>query len=99
MESDYAEENLSTKQPTPRQKARLQSADGYKKWPRRSKAPSRKGPQAINSSTLLNFRLPKESRLRRRAEFLRVYENGRRFEGRFMTVFILPNKLEKQRVG
>jgi ribonuclease P protein component len=99
MESDYAEENLSTKQQTPREKARLQSSHGNKKWPCGPEAPPRERAQAINSSALLGFRLPKESRLRRRAEFLRVYENGRRIEGRFMTVFILPNKLEKQRVG
>ena len=49
-----------------------------------------KGPQEINGSALLSFPLPKEARLRKRAEFLRVYEQGKRIEGRFMTVFILP---------
>ncbi|MBA2333541.1 MAG: ribonuclease P protein component [Acidobacteriota bacterium] len=38
-------------------------------------------------------------RLRKRAEFLRVYELGKRIEGRFMTVFILPNENPVQRVG
>ena len=99
MESNYGEKNISTKQPTPREKARLQSSHGDKEWPRGSEAPPSERAKAINSSALLGFRLPKEARLRRRAEFLRVYENGRRIEGRFMTVFILPNKLEKQRVG
>lgn len=43
--------------------------------------------------------MPKDSRLRKRAEFLRVYEHGKRFEGRFMTVFILPSDREFHRVG
>ncbi|MEO7539561.1 MAG: ribonuclease P protein component [Pyrinomonadaceae bacterium] len=43
--------------------------------------------------------MPRESRLRKRAEFLRVYEHGKRFEGRFMTVFILPAKQDLHRVG
>lgn len=37
--------------------------------------------------------------MRKRAEFLRVYEQGKRFEGRFMTVFILPNNLDRHRAG
>lgn len=99
MESNYAEENISTKQPPPRQKARLQGEDGDKERPRRDQTPPRERAQAINSPALLSFRLPKESRLLKRADFLRVYENGMRFEGRFMTVFILPAKQEIHRVG
>ncbi len=99
MESNYAEENISTKQPTPRQKARLQGEDGDKERPRRAKTPPRERAQEINSPPLLSFRLPKESRLLKRADFLRVYENGTRFEGRFMTVFILPARADIHRVG
>jgi ribonuclease P protein component len=99
MESDYAEENLSTKQPPPREKARLPSEDGDKERPRRIEAPPRQGTQASDRPPLLNFSLPKEARLLKRADFLRVYEHGMRFEGRFMTVFILPAKQELHRVG
>lgn len=99
MESDYAEENISTEQPPPRQKARLPRTDGDKERPRRPETPPGKGPQAINSSTLLSFRLPKEARIAKRAEFLRVYNEGTRFEGRFMTVFILPSRREIHRLG
>ncbi|MFM9904483.1 MAG: ribonuclease P protein component [Pyrinomonadaceae bacterium] len=53
----------------------------------------------MNSPALLSFRLPKENRLLKRADFLRVYEKGKRFEGRFMTVFILPASLDRHRVG
>jgi ribonuclease P protein component len=99
VESDYAEENISTKQPPPRQKARLSGKDGDKERPCRAQTPPREGTQAINGPALLGFSLPKEARLLKRAEFLRVYEQGRRIEGRFMTVFILPSNRPIHRVG
>ena len=38
-------------------------------------------------------------RIRRRAEFQRVYEDGIRINGRFSTIFVLPNKQEIGRLG
>ena len=99
MESNYAEENVSTEQPPTRKEARLSRQDGDQERTRRSKAPPREGPQASDGSALLSFGLPKEARLAKRAEFLRVYEQGFRIEGRFMTVFLLPNDKGLQRVG
>jgi ribonuclease P protein component len=99
MERNYAAENVSTKQPKTRQKARIQGKDGDKERPGRDQAPPGQGPQAPDGSPLLSFTLPSEARLLKRAEFLRVYEQGARIEGRFMTVFILPNELPLHRVG
>ena len=99
MESDYAEENVSTEQPPTREKARFQGQDGDKERPGRDQAPQGKGPQAPDGTTLLSFGLPKEARLLKRAEFLRVYEQGARIEGRFMTVFFMPGKAGNHRVG
>jgi ribonuclease P protein component len=99
METDYAEEDISTKQSKTRQKARVSVADGDEKRPRRAETPSGQGPQAPDAAALLSFELPKEARLRKRAEFLRVYEQGTRIEGRYMTVFILPNNSDRHRVG
>lgn len=99
MESEYAEENISTKQPPSCEKTRLSSEDGDQKRTRSDKAAPGERTQAINSSTLLDLCLPKESRIAKRADFLRVYEQGKRFEGRFMTVFILPSKRRVHRVG
>lgn len=99
MESDYAEENISTKQPPSRKKARLPVQDGDEKRSGRIEAASSERPQAPDGSALLSFDLPKETRLAKRAEFLRVYEQGARIEGRFMTVFVMPNKRGVQRVG
>lgn len=45
--------------------------------------------------------MPKASRLLKRREFLKVYAEGKRFEGRLMTVFLLPLKSSElgHRVG
>jgi len=43
--------------------------------------------------------LPREERLRRRAEFLRCYREGRRRGGRFATLFYVPNALPHPRLG
>ncbi len=99
MESNYAKENIPTKQPPPREKARFQGEDGDQERARRSETPPGQGSQEINGSALLNTSLAKDARLLKRAEFLRVYESGVRIEGRFMTVFILPNQRVNHRVG
>jgi ribonuclease P protein component len=99
MESRYAEENVSTKQQKARQKARFSRTHGDKERPRGDQTPPRQRTQKINGSPLLGFGLPKEARLRKRPEFLRVYEQGKRIEGRFMTVFILPSGGSLHRVG
>jgi len=99
MEIEYAEENISTEQPPPREEARLQGEDGDKERPRSDQTPPSEGPQTPDGSSLLGFALPKEARIAKRAEFLRVYEQGKRIEGRFMTVFILPNEKSLHRLG
>ena len=99
MNSNYAKENLSTEQPSPCQETRVSRTHGDQKWTRRFEAPPCEGTQEINGSALLNFRLPKAERLRKPAEFKRVYARGKRFDGRFMTVFIVPSQNEHQRLG
>ncbi len=99
MESNYAAENISTEQPPTREKARLQSEDGDEERPGRTQAPPRERPQKADGTALLGFAFPKEARLLKRADFLRVYEQGKRIEGRFMTVFILPGERPLHRVG
>jgi ribonuclease P protein component len=97
--SNYAKENISTEQPPPRQETRVPRADGNQERTRRFETPPRQRSQSIDRQTLLNFRLPKENRLRKPGEFRRVYERGKRFEGRFLTVFIIPSETAFQRVG
>ena len=43
--------------------------------------------------------MPKERRIAKSAEFRLVYSEGKRFDGRFMTLFLRPNNLEIQRLG
>lgn len=97
--NDYGTENLSTEQPPPRQETRVSRTNGNQKRTRRDKTPPRQRTQTINGSPLLNFRLSKAERLRKPAEFRRVYEHGKRFDGRFMSVFILPSESDYQRLG
>lgn len=96
---NYGKKNISTKQPPPRQKTRLPVAYEDEGRPQCDQAPSGQRTQEINTVSLLNFRLPKENRLRKPKEFRRVYENGMRIEGRFMTVFIVPSETSFQRLG
>jgi ribonuclease P protein component len=95
----YAKENFSTKQPTPRKETRLQSENGDQKRTRRIETPPSERTQEINGSSLLDFSLPKENRLRKPGEFRLVYSEGRQFRGRFMTVFLMPSKTVFQRLG
>jgi ribonuclease P protein component len=43
--------------------------------------------------------LPASARIRRRPEFLRVYEQGARIRARLMTVIARPNALGRSRLG
>jgi ribonuclease P protein component len=43
--------------------------------------------------------LPKDARLRKSAEFRLVYNEGKRFEGRLVTVFVLSTGLTQHRIG
>ena len=99
MNSNYAKENLSTEQPPPRQETRVSRAHGNQERTRRFETPQSQRTQEINGSALLNFRLPKENRLRKPGEFRRVYAAGRQFKGRFMTVFLIPSDTDFQRLG
>lgn len=42
---------------------------------------------------------PDARRIRRRSEFLRVYDRGTKVHGRFMTLFAYPNHLDYSRLG
>jgi ribonuclease P protein component len=52
-------------------------------------APAARGPQ----------RLRPAQRIKRRPEFQRIYEQGVKLHGRFMTLFILPNGRQDTRLG
>lgn len=95
----YAKENISTKQPSPCEETRLPSENGDQKRARSFETPPSQRTQEINGSSLLDFSLPKESRLRKPTEFRRVYTEGKQLKGRFMTVFLMPSETAFQRLG
>lgn len=43
--------------------------------------------------------MPKDARLRKPAEFREVYDEGKRYEGRLVTVFVLVSGLDEHRLG
>ena len=43
--------------------------------------------------------MPKDARLRKSTEFRLVYSEGKRFEGRLVTVFVLRTELSQHRLG
>lgn len=47
----------------------------------------------------MRFVLPKESRIAKSAEFRLVYSEGKRFDGRFMTLFLRPSPTNIHRLG
>lgn len=97
--NEYAKENISTEQSPPGKETRVSRANGDEERARRFETPQSEGTQEIDGSALLKFRLPKAERLRKPAEFRRVYTGGKRYEGRFMTVFIAPSETPFQRLG
>jgi ribonuclease P protein component len=95
----YAKENISTKQSSPREEARLSRQNGNQERTRCPETPPGEGSSDINGQTLLDFSLPKDSRLRKPSEFRHVYEKGRRFDGGLMTLFLLPSETPSHRIG
>ena len=45
------------------------------------------------------MKFPKSDRLLKRDEFRRVYEQGRKLQGRYFTAFVLPSERERPRLG
>jgi ribonuclease P protein component len=96
---NYAKKNLSTKQSQKSEKTRISQENVNQSGTQRFSTASQERTQEINAVPLLNFRFPKQNRLRKPKEFRRVYAEGVRIKGRFMTAFIMPSETSFQRVG
>jgi ribonuclease P protein component len=114
VNNNNAKENLSTKQPPPGEETRLSRSHGDEERTRSFVSPPREGAQTLDSAPLLkttaetppesvsqnlDFSFPKAHRLRKPAEFKLVYAKGKRFDGRFMSIFVLPNDFRHHRLG
>lgn len=97
--SNYAKKNISTKQSQTCEKTRISQEDVDKSRAERSGSSPEEGTQEINAVSLLDFRLRKQDRLRKPQEFRRVYAEGVKIKGRFMTAFIMPSETSFQRIG
>ena len=96
---NYAKKNLSTEQSQKSEETRISQENVNQSGTQRFSTSSQERTQKINAVSLLNFRLPKQNRLRKPKEFRRVYAEGVRIKGRFMTAFILPSETSFQRIG
>ncbi len=95
----YAKKNLSTEQSPKSEEARIQIENEHTGGTQCNQASSQEGSQETDAVSLLNLRFPKENRLRKRGEFQKVYANGKRIKGRFMTAFLMPSETSFQRIG
>lgn len=43
--------------------------------------------------------LPKEARLRKNGEFRRIYDRGKKYNGRYMLLFVVKSEAENNRYG
>jgi ribonuclease P protein component len=96
-----AEKNISTKQSPPSEETRLQTENVIEEWSSDSKTSSGERSQAFDSGSLqlLDQRFPKSERLLKPAQFRAVYNRGKKFDARFLNVFLLPNDKGFHRVG
>lgn len=109
------EAHVPAKQPAAQTDARISQADEHEDGQAGSAAPPRQGPQApfrvvgngpAGRSAEWSRRqgdvdrsLSRRDRIRRRSEFLGVQRQGFRIRGRHLTLFVLPNGLDRSRLG
>ena len=100
---DYeGQTHVSAEPPAPQEDARVPGSDVDEERPPGVEAPSRKGAQAPHRHALAivpAHALPATRRLRRRGEFQRVFNAGRRAHGRFMTIVSAPVEGAESRLG
>ena len=99
--TDYAKANVSTKQPTSGEDARIPGPHGDQKRPTGAEEAPGQRAEAPDPKPLLSLgaRFPKSARLRNSGEFKVTYQLGKRYDGRMMTAFVLRNELGRHRIG
>jgi ribonuclease P protein component len=93
---------FSAESPAPQEDARLPGSDVDEEWPPGAEAPPRQGPQAARRHAfplVSGHTLPVARRMRRRSEFQRVFDAGRRVHGRHLTVVFAPAPGQDSRLG
>lgn len=98
---NYAKANFPAQQSPSCEDSRVSREDGNQKRAIGFEASSRQGPQETHAVALLMHRHPAAAPvpLRNSTEFRRVYSGGHRYDGQFMTVFVLKNEISSHRLG
>ena len=93
---------FSAESPAPQEDARLSRAHVDEEWSAGAEAPPRQGPEAARRHAFAlvpSHTLPPARRMRRRSEFQRVFDAGRRVHGRYLTVVFAPAPGSESRLG
>ena len=93
---------FSAESPAPQEDARFPGSDVDEEGAPGAEAPSRQGPQAARRDAFAlvpAHTLPAARRMRRRGEFQRAFDAGRRVHGRHLTVVIAPAPGTESRLG
>lgn len=97
---DYAETHIPAKQSSSCQNTRISSSHGDEERSLSSEKAPRQGTQTSHANSLLiQDGRSRYDRLRNSKEFRLVYETGRRYDSRLMTVFVRPSNLSHHRLG
>src|SRR6188768_2536808 len=109
------EAHVSTESPPPRADPWFPRPDAHQERSHRAQAAPRQGPQAPDRlvvlttgasaawrrprALMMSTRLDRSVRLRVRAEFSLVQDQGRRVATRYLTLLAMPNSLNRDRLG
>lgn len=97
--NNNAKTNFSTEQSATRQNSRVSRQDGNKERSPGPQTSPREGAQTLDTGALLSLQTPSGTGLRSSREYRHVYSNGKRFDGRLMSVFICDNGHDMHRMG
>jgi ribonuclease P protein component len=97
----YVEAHFSTQQQTTGEDPRFSRAHGQQERPPGFKETPGQGSKAAHSCSLLEPHCVLDMRnyLRDSGEFQHVYRNGKRYDGVFITVFVVENEALNHRLG
>ena len=93
---------FSAESPAPQEDARVPGSDVDEEGAPGAEAPPRQGPEAPRGHALplvSGLTLPAARRMRRRSDFQRVFDAGRRVHGRHLTVVFAPAPGQDSRLG
>jgi ribonuclease P protein component len=92
------EAHLSAQQSASQENSRLSQAHEHSGRPRSFEAPPAEGTEKAGSLTSRQS-FTAADRIRKRSEYQRIYDQGRKISSRSFTLFLLENDLDRPRLG